>query len=52
MIQQHPTSGVDKKKVEVIATGNCKIYPSETCKETYEYYLSLREKVYEFNKIK
>jgi len=50
MIQQTPDSGVDKKKVEVIATGNSKIYESELDPEKYKYYLELREKVYAFHK--
>lgn len=50
MIQQTPNSGVDKKKVEVIATGNSKIYESELEPEKYKYYLELREKVYAFHK--
>jgi len=50
MIQQTPESGVDKKKVEVIATGNSKIYESELDPEKYNYYLELREKVYAFHK--
>ena len=50
MIQQTPESGVDKKKVEVIASGNSKVYESELDTEKYKYYLDLREKVYAFNK--
>ena len=50
MIQQTPESGVDKKKVEVISTGNSKIYESELDVEKYKYYLELREKVYAFHK--
>ena len=50
IIQQTPDSGVDKKKVEVIATGNSKIYESELDPEKYKYYLELREKVYAFHK--
>jgi hypothetical protein len=29
MIQQNPQSGIDKKKVEVISTGNSKVFESE-----------------------
>jgi hypothetical protein len=47
MIQQDPNSGVDKKKVEVIATGNSKVFDSELPIERYQHYLELREKVYE-----
>ena len=46
MIQQDTKSGVDKKKVEVIATGNSKVFESELSAERYKYYLELREKVY------
>ena len=47
IIQQNPASYIDKKKVEVISSGNCKVYESELSKEKYEYYLNLREKIYE-----
>ena len=50
IIQTNPTSLVDKKKVETISSGNCKVYSSELSSEKYNYYLLLREKVYEFNK--
>jgi hypothetical protein len=46
IIQTNPKSQVDKKKVEIISTGNCKIYESELPKERYEYYLSLRNQIY------
>ena len=49
IIQSNPNSTVDKKKVETIATGNCKVYPSELSEEKYNYYLLLREKVYAFH---
>lgn len=52
IIQNNPTSGIDKKKTETISTGNCKIYESELSKERYEYYTMLRDKVYEYNKNK
>ena len=51
IIQNNPNSEVDKKRTETIATGNCKVYESELPKERYEYYISLRQKVYEYNKI-
>ena len=51
IIQNNPNSIVDKKKTETIATGNCKVYPSELSNERFEYYNTLREKVYEYNKI-
>jgi hypothetical protein len=49
IIQNNPNSGIDKKKTESISTGNCKVYETELSKEKYIYYLSLREKVYEFH---
>ena len=48
IVQNHPESGIDKKKVEQIATGNSKVYESELTKERYAYYLALREKVYKY----
>uniref|UniRef100_A0A6C0HG13 Uncharacterized protein n=1 Tax=viral metagenome TaxID=1070528 RepID=A0A6C0HG13_9ZZZZ len=51
MIQQDPNSGVDKKKVEVISTGNSKVFDSELPLERYKYYLELRAKVYAFRNI-
>jgi hypothetical protein len=50
IIQQNPDSIIDKKKTEVISSGNCKVYESELSHERYEYYKRLREQVYEFNK--
>ena len=50
IIQNNANSGVDKKKTETIATGNCKVYESELSAERYEYYKSLRDKVYEYHK--
>lgn len=52
IIQTNPLSGVTKKKVEVIATGNCKVFEKELSEERYKYYLDLRNKVYAFLKIK
>lgn len=52
LIQTNPNSNVDKKKVEVISTGNCKVFEKELDPERYKYYLELREKVYEFHKNK
>ena len=51
MIQQDPNSGVDKKKVEVIATGNSKVFESELPADRHKYYLELREKVYALHKM-
>ena len=48
LIQSNPESSADKKIVESVATGNCKVYPNELTEEKYAYYLELREKVYEF----
>lgn len=48
IIQNNPTSLIDKKKVENIVTGNCKIFEHELSKERYDYYLNLRTNVYEF----
>lgn len=52
IIQQNPYSKMDKKKVENISTGNCKIYETELTSERYEYYLNLREKIYSLKKEK
>jgi len=52
LIQNNSTSAIDKKKTEQISTGNCKVYESELSKERYDYYITLREKVYEYNKLK
>jgi hypothetical protein len=46
IIQTNPLSGVTKKKVEVIATGNCKVFEKELSPENYQKYLSLRQQVY------
>jgi hypothetical protein len=47
LIQNNPNSRLDKSKIETIASGNCKVYEDELTLERYNYYLSLREKVYE-----
>ena len=47
IIQQNPQSNIDKKWVEQIASGNCKVYLKELAtEERYNYYLELRNKVY------
>ena len=46
IIQEKPSSLVTKKWVEQISTGNCKVFENELPKERFDYYLSLREKVY------
>ena len=48
IIQSNPESGVCKKHVENIATGNSKVYESELSKERFEIYEDLRQKVYEY----
>ena len=50
IIQNNPNSQIDKKKTESVATGNCKIFESELSQERFEYYKTLRDKVYEYNK--
>jgi hypothetical protein len=50
IIQTNPNSCIDKKTTESVATGNCKVYPCELSNERYEYYNSLRVKVYKFHK--
>jgi hypothetical protein len=49
IIQNNPNSQIDKKKVENISTGNCKVFESELPKERYEYYLILRNKIYDLH---
>lgn len=49
IIQNNPNSAVDKKKTETISTGNCKVFPSELSGERFEYYKTLRVKVYEYH---
>jgi len=44
--QTTPTSSVTKKKVEVIATGNCKVFENELEPIRLQHYLELRQKVY------
>ena len=45
IIQQNPASTTNKKKVEQIATGNCKLFESELPSDRYAYYLELRHKM-------
>jgi hypothetical protein len=47
--QMDPMSITEKKKVEKIATGNCKVYESELTQEEYQRYIDLRKKVYEYH---
>ena len=52
IIQTNPSSGITKEKTEKYATGNCKIYEKEVAsKERFQYYMDLRENVYEFHKL-
>jgi hypothetical protein len=51
IIQQNMESGVTKKKVEIISTGNIKVFEKELSPERYQYYLTLREMVYKYNNI-
>lgn len=48
IIQNNPNSNVEKKNVENISTGNCKVYESEISLEKFNYYTELRKKVYQF----
>jgi hypothetical protein len=52
IIQNNPHAKIDKKKTETIVTGNCKVYEHELSKERYDYYMNLRNKVYEYNNLK
>jgi hypothetical protein len=52
IIQNNPSSLVDKKNVENISTGNSKVYTSELSNERFEYYTNIREKVYNYHKEK
>ena len=51
IIQSNPNTFIDKKLTEQISTGNCKVYENELSKERYEYYVSLRDKVYNYHKL-
>jgi hypothetical protein len=52
IIQSNPNSNIQKKYVENISTGNCKVYQNELNEEKYNYYLELREKVYQYHLMK
>jgi hypothetical protein len=45
IIQENPASTTNKKKVEQIATGNCKLFESELPADRYAYYVELRKKM-------
>ena len=49
IIQANPSSTTTKKKVEQIATGNCKLFQSELSPERYVYYLELRNNIMQTN---
>jgi DNA-binding ferritin-like protein (Dps family) len=49
IVQTNPKTFIDKKRVEKISTGNCKVFKEELTQENYEYYLELRDKVYNYN---
>lgn len=49
IIQNNSNSNIEKKNVENISTGNCKVYESEVSLEKYNYYTELRKKVYQFH---
>jgi len=51
IIQTNPLSLVDKKHVEQVATGNCKVYPTELSPEEFIRYQDLREKVYAYHSL-
>ena len=46
IIQNDKNSAINKKKVETIVSGNCKVYETELSPDRYEYYTSLREQIY------
>jgi DNA-binding ferritin-like protein (Dps family) len=50
IIQLNPNSNVDKKIVEQVATGNCKVFENELTEDKYNYYVELRQRVYEIHK--
>jgi hypothetical protein len=51
LIQNNTNLNINKKLIEKISTGNCKIYENELFNiERYNYYIELREKVYEYHK--
>lgn len=49
IIHDNPSTNIDKKWVEKISTGNCKVYENELSSELYQSYLELRQKVYQFH---
>jgi hypothetical protein len=49
IIQNNYNSTILKKNVENISTGNTKLLKSELSEERYNYYVQLREKVYQYH---
>jgi hypothetical protein len=49
IIQNNHNSTILKKNVENISTGNTKVLKIELTEERYNYYLQLREKVYQYH---
>ena len=49
IIQNNHNSTILKKNVENISTGNTKVLKIELTEERYNYYLQLRQKVYQYH---
>jgi hypothetical protein len=49
IIQNNHNSTILKKNVENISTGNTKVLQTELTEERYNYYLQLRQKVYQYH---
>ena len=49
IVQTNPNCEILKKNVENISTGNSKVYEKELTSERYNYYLELRDKVYQYH---
>jgi len=49
IIQNNHNSTILKKNVENISTGNTKVLKTELTEERYNYYVQLREKVYQYH---
>lgn len=50
--RKSPHSALTKKHVEKIMTGNCKVEPNELEHEEYQRYITLRQQVYNYWKLK
>ena len=46
--RQNPNTPVEKKHVERIMTGNCKVNQDELSSESFQEYIDLRQQVYEY----